>query len=70
MSMSCLLDIATAIIDLGDKELIKRRAANVPIHEINETENTLRQMIMSGWSGLLQTLSLLFEAAPDENTVK
>ncbi|CBY43535.1 unnamed protein product, partial [Oikopleura dioica] len=69
MSMSCLLDIATAIIDLGDKELIKRRAANVPIHEINETENTLRQMIMSGWSGLLQTLSLLFEAAPDENTV-
>ena len=26
-------------------------------------------MISSGWSGLLQTLSLLFEVAPDEVTV-
>ena len=69
MAISTQLDIAAAIIDLGDKELIKRRAAKTPIHVQNEDEKTLRQMITSGWSGLLQTLSLLFDAAPDESTV-
>ena len=53
----------------GDKQLIKRRAAKTPIHVENVEEKTLRQMISSGWSGLLQTLSLLFEVAPDEVTV-
>ena len=54
---------------MGDKELIKRRATKCPIHVENDDEKTLRQMISSGWSGLLQTLCLLFEAAPDESTV-
>ena len=69
MAISTQLDIAAAIIDLGDKELIKRRVAKCPIHLENDEEKTLRQMISSGWCGLLQTLSLLFEAAPDESTV-
>jgi len=62
-----------AAIDLGDKELIKKRAAKMSHNSAsmshNKDEITLRQMISSSWSGLLQTLCLLFESAPDESTV-
>jgi hypothetical protein len=82
MAIATQLDIMAAVIDLGDKELIKKRAAKKSMshnqsnsagmshnnHESSD-EITLRQMITSSWSGLLQTLCLLFESAPDESTV-
>ena len=71
MAIATQIDIMAAIIDLGDKELIKKRAKkDLPSNnQNNNDEVTLKQMISSSWSGLLQTLCLLFESAPDESTV-
>ena len=74
MAIATQLDIMAAIIDLGDKELIKKRVKmDQTINSANKTQQsdeiTLRQMISSSWSGLLMTLCLLFESAPDESTV-
>ena len=69
MAIATQLDIMAAIIDLGDKELIKKRAKMESQASAASDELTLRQMISSSWSGLLMTLCLLFESAPDESTV-